>query len=86
MRVTPWIEDLLGDFSESSTLLAEVNNDTDTTALSATDTLFNGEGEVGLACTNVGSKDIRSIACQTEICQPGADHVRKTYIRHVHEV
>ena len=47
------MRDPLGDFSESSTFLAEINDDTDTTALSAADALFNGEGEVGLACTNV---------------------------------
>lgn len=66
IRVAPWIKDLLGDFSKSSTLLAEVNDDANTTALSATDTFFNGEDEIGLAGTNVGSKDIRSITCQMD--------------------
>jgi len=75
MRVASWVKDLLGDFSKSSTFLAEVNNDTDTTALSATDALFDGEDEVGFACTNVGSKDIRSITYKTRLGQPGRNHV-----------
>ena len=64
MRAPSRIKDLLGNFSKSSTFLAEVNNDTYTATLSAADTLFNGEDEIGLACTNVGSKDVRSITCE----------------------
>ena len=35
------------------------------TFLGTADAFFDGIGEVGLACANVGTKDVRSVTCMT---------------------
>ncbi len=51
----------LGNFTEGTTLFTEVDDETDATALCATNALFDGVGEVGLARANVRSEDIRAV-------------------------
>ena len=37
----------------------------DANLLGTADAFFDGVGEVGFACANVGTKDIRSVSCMT---------------------
>jgi hypothetical protein len=53
---------LLGDFTQRSSLFAEVHYKTDTTSLGATYTLLDCEDEIRFAGANVRSEDIRTIA------------------------
>ena len=66
-RVSPSLSEVihkvLGHFTEGSTLLTEVNNNTNTTTLCCLHTFFNCKGEIRFASTNVGSKDIGSVTC-----------------------
>jgi hypothetical protein len=52
---------VLGNFTQRSSLLSEVRNDTDTTTLSTADTFFDSVCEVGFAGTDVGTKDVRTV-------------------------
>jgi hypothetical protein len=54
--------DLLGYFSQCTSLLAEVDNDTYATSLCSSDAFFNREDEVRLACADVRTKDVGTIA------------------------
>ena len=53
---------LLGHFTQCTSLLAEVDNDTYTTSLRGSHTFLNREDEVRFAGTNVGAKDVGAIA------------------------
>jgi len=53
---------LLGHFTQCTSLLAEVDNDTYTTSLRGSYTFFNREDEVRLACANVRAKNVGAVA------------------------
>lgn len=53
---------LLGHFTQCTSLLAEVDNDTYTTSLRGSYTFFNREDEVRLARANIRAEDIGTIA------------------------
>lgn len=57
-------EDLLGDLAEGATLLAEVNDETNATALRTTDALLDGVNQVRLTCADIGAEDVGTVACQ----------------------
>lgn len=46
-------EGVLGHFTKSAAFLAEIDNDTNTTALGAPNAFFDREGKIRLARTNI---------------------------------
>ncbi len=52
----------LGHFTQCTSLLAEVDDDTYTTSLGGSYTFFNREDEVRLACANIRAEDVGTIA------------------------
>ena len=54
--------DVLGHLAEGTTLLAEVDDETNPSALGTTNALLNGVGEVRFTCADVGAEDVRTVA------------------------
>jgi hypothetical protein len=55
------VDEVLGDLTQCTTFLAEVNDEANSAALSAADALLDGIDEVGLAGADVGTEDVGAV-------------------------
>lgn len=54
--------DSLRDFPEGAAFLAEVYDEADTAALRPADALLDRVDEIRLACADIGTEDVRTVA------------------------
>jgi hypothetical protein len=59
--VNSWTN-VLGYFTESTSFFPEVDNDADAATLRTADAFLDSESEVGFACADVGSENVRAVA------------------------
>lgn len=72
--------DLLGDLAEGTTLLAEVNDETNATALRTTDALLDGVDQVRLTCADIGAENVGTVACQSSKSMKQSRRTKLTFV------